>query len=106
MWKCVGQRVEAPSWIGKKQRPSETTEQETSDNSQGPGVSVGATSRWISSGPWDSAQSECTNTGRWLAGKVKGKVTAECPESEGKNRFGLDALLSQVQRQSSLTPGV
>lgn len=45
------------------------------------------------------------NTGRRLAEKVKDKVTAECPESEGKNRFGLDALLSQVQRQSSLPQG-
>lgn len=58
------------------------TEQEMADSSQGPRVSMIATSGWIRWGPCNLAQSRCTNV-CWLAEKVKDKVTAECSEGEG-----------------------
>lgn len=79
-WKDVGQGIEAPSWIRRKQRQAEMTEQEVAEYSQGPRVSVGAMSRWTSLGPWDLAQNRCASTICWLADKVMDRVTAESSE--------------------------
>lgn len=80
--------IEAASWIRRKQREAEMTEQEVTDCSEGRRVSRGAKSRWTSLRPWNLAQSKCTNTVRCLAEKLKDKGTAESSESGGGSRGG------------------